>query len=341
MTIIFRCNTNPEVGFGHLNRCRTLAQSLVKLGQNCLMIGPDNIYKTNGDSNTFKEWIPIKNWKSSKEDSVNLIKIAKNNNVSYLVLDDYRIDEKYQMFLLKAGYKWLQFYQKENKKPIWADIIVNPMPGVTSEDFKSVLRNKNSKLLLGPNYAILRSEFENVIKKTYFRKIKKVLLTFGGGDDKSANEFVLSTLLPVTPNYIKFLVISGFTNPNNNRLKEWILLNGSERVDLLINPKDVAKLYSSCDIAVIAGGTTTYEIDCCGLPFLIISTANNQIEQSKAWANTGKAKYLGDINSINKHSLVTIFKSFLKVKQVSLEDNSSTPYDGSHEVAKHIIANKY
>ena len=146
MTIIFRCNTNPEVGFGHLNRCRTLAQSLVKLGQNCLMIGPDNIYKTNGDSNTFKEWIPIKNWKSSKEDSVNLIKIAKNNNVSYLVLDDYRIDEKYQMFLLKAGYKWLQFYQKENKKPIWADIIVNPMPGVTSEDFKSVLRNKNSKL---------------------------------------------------------------------------------------------------------------------------------------------------------------------------------------------------
>ena len=91
-------------------------------------------------------------------------------------------------------------------------------------------------------------------------------------------------MLPVTPNYIKFLVISGFTNPNNNRLKEWILLNGSQRVDLLINPKDVAKLYSSCDIAVIAGGTTTYEIDCCGLPFLIISTANNQIEQSKAWA---------------------------------------------------------
>ena len=81
-------------------------------------------------------------------------------------------------------------------------------------------------------------------------------------------------MLPVTPNYIKFLVISGFTNPNNNRLKEWILLNGSQRVDLLINPKDVAKLYSSCDIAVIAGGTTTYEIDCCGLPFLIISTAN-------------------------------------------------------------------
>ena len=74
------------------------------------------------------------------------------------------------MILLKAGYKWLQFYQKKNKKSIWADIIVNPMPGVTREDFKSVLRNKSSKLLLGQNYAILRPEFANVTKKLILRK---------------------------------------------------------------------------------------------------------------------------------------------------------------------------
>ena len=73
------------------------------------------------------------------------------------------------------------------------------------------------------------------------------MLTFGGGNDNGANEFVLSTLLTATPNYLKFLVISGSTNPNNNFLKKWILLNGGNRVDLLINPKNVAKLYSSCD----------------------------------------------------------------------------------------------
>ena len=341
MTIIFRCNANQDVGFGHLNRCRALAQALNKLGQDCLMVGPDIIYKTNEDNNIFKKWLTVINWNSSKEDSINLIEIAKKNYGSYIILDDYRIDEIYQKILLKAGFKWLQFYQKENKKPIWADIIVNPMPGVTREDFKSVLRNKNPKLLLGPNYAILRPEFGKIVKKSNPKKIKKVLLTFGGGNDNGANEFVLSTLLPVTPNYIKFLVVSGNTNPNNDRLRKWILSNGSNRVDLLINPKNVAKLYSSCDLAVIAGGTTTYEINCCGFPFLIISIANNQIEQSKAWANTGKAKYLGDLNSLNKHSLVKNFKSILEYKYVSLEDRASTPYDGSYEVARHIIANKF
>ena len=71
--------------------------------------------------------MPIKKWNSGEEDSVNLIKIAKKNNASYFVLDDYRIDEKYQMILLKADLNGYNFIKKENKKPIWADIIVNPM----------------------------------------------------------------------------------------------------------------------------------------------------------------------------------------------------------------------
>ena len=55
MTIIFRCNTNQEVGFGHLNRCRSLAQSLIQKGEVCLMVGPDNFYKTKKDNNIFKK----------------------------------------------------------------------------------------------------------------------------------------------------------------------------------------------------------------------------------------------------------------------------------------------
>ena len=51
------------------------------------------------------------------------------------------------------------------------------MPGVTREDFKSVLRNKSSKLLLGQNYAILRPEFANVTKNL-FKKIKKSFINF-------------------------------------------------------------------------------------------------------------------------------------------------------------------
>ena len=40
-------------------------------------------------------------WKSSDEDSLNLIKIAKKNRESFIILDDYRVDENYQLNLRK------------------------------------------------------------------------------------------------------------------------------------------------------------------------------------------------------------------------------------------------
>ena len=66
------------------------------------------------------------------------------------------------------------------------------------------------------------------------------------------------------------------------------------------------------DLAITAGGTTTYELDVCGVPMIIISTAVNQIEQSKAWSSYGRAKYLGNLRFIEKESLKSIFKSFFK-----------------------------
>ena len=117
-------------------------------------------------------------------------------------------------------------------------------------------------------------------------------------------------------------------------------MNGRERVDLHINPQEVAKLFLSCDIAVTSGGTTTYEADCCGLSLIIISTAGNQIEQSQAWARSGKAKYLGDLDLVNKNLLISTIKSFLDSDQVSLEDKKPNSYDGLYKVAKLILAKK-
>tara|TARA_B100000575_G_C23133480_1_gene657930 strand:+ start:2054 stop:3073 length:1020 start_codon:yes stop_codon:yes gene_type:complete len=338
MIIIFRCNAGPTVGLGHLTRCRALAYALNQKGQNCIMVGPQKSYMNDKDQNLFIEWISVNKWKSSLEDSNILIDIAERNKNAFLVLDDYRINEDYQLNLRKSGISWLQFDNHENK-PLWADIIINPMPGLSNKDFKNVIRNTNAELLLGPNYAILRPEFFKALKTNYSEKIKNVLVTFGGGDDRGGNQFVISSLLDNTPNYIRFVIISGSTNPNNSKLRSWINSHGKGRVDLHINPKKIAKLFLTCDLAIISGGTTTYEADCCGIPFVIISIADNQIEQSLAWDRVGKANYLGDINNVDKNLLISSFNNLLK-KKVFLEEKKTTTYDGLYKVADLIISKK-
>ncbi len=337
MTIIFRSNVSPSVGFGHLNRCRALAYALKLKGQSCIMIGPEKKYKNYTDDTVFKDWIQVDHWNSTEQDSAMLIKIAKKNHQSFLILDDYRINEDYQLNLRKEGLKWLQFDHKENSRPIWADIILNPIPGIYEDEFKNIIQNKKAELLLGPNYAILRPEFVKLKKINNIKPDKKILVTFGGGNDYGGVKFVLSTLMPIVPKNYKFVVVSGLSNPNNETIKEWVKINRKNKVDLHINPKNLVNIFLSCDLAITAGGTTTYELDSCGLPFIIISTTRNQIEQSKAWSKTGKAKYVGKLENVSKETLISTFNSFIDNKKIFENNENINTYEGLYKVADIII----
>ena len=305
--IIFRTDASPQIGFGHLTRCRALAMALRSEGKRSVMVGPAAEYARSVDQETFEDWIPAPEWSSANEDADRLIGVARKFEAEWLVLDDYRIDESYQLRVREAGLRWLQF-DGTASKPLWADIVLNANPAARSEDYQAVLRNPNARLLLGPRYAILRPEFDHVTPQEPGRPIRRILLTFGGGDDRGANQFVLSTLLPVTSTEQEFVVIAGATNPSNPSLKRWIDAHGRGRVSLHIDPEQVAPLFASCDLAVMAGGTSTYEAARCGLPMILISIADNQVGQSKAWSDCGCAIYLGTTNDISERNLILAFK---------------------------------
>lgn len=316
--VLFRCNAGPEIGFGHLVRCRALAQALHKKGEDCVMVGPDQSYATPVDHKIFGDWIPVPEWSSSSDDAQRLISIAQVQQSKWLVLDDYRVDEAYQIELGRFGSRWLQFDAGANK-PLWADVILNASPAAFAEDYSTVVRNPNARLLLGPAYAILRPEFQDVTPRRLGRPVKKILVTFGGGDDRGVNQFVLSALLPVAELDQRFIVISGANNPSNPILKEWIETNGQGRVTLCIDPDNVAQIMLSCDLAVMAGGASTHEAVRCGLPMILISIASNQEKQCDAWDSLGEAEYLGDFSMVKTGSLVDAFFSIRKkiVKRTS------------------------
>ena len=190
-----------------------------------------------------------------------------------------------------------------------ADIILNPSPQVSKQDYQPLLVNKDTQLLLGPNYSILRSEFLEQKKLNKDGLIKKILLTFGAGDDRGAILTFLQKLLPAINEEIKFLVISGEHNPRNNEIKKWIKENGTGRVDLEINPENVAPLMASCDLAIMAGGGTVYEMNSLNIPMLLISIAENQIKHSRAWEETGAARYLGAFEKLDLNSAVSEVKT--------------------------------
>jgi spore coat polysaccharide biosynthesis predicted glycosyltransferase SpsG len=266
------------------------------------MVGPPKAYANAQDAVFIEDWIEVETWTSSAQDAAQLVAIARDKQGRFAVLDDYRVDADYQHVLNASGLHWLQF-DGTAEKPLWADLVVNANPAVRAEDYAEVLNKPAAQLLLGPGYAVMRAEFPPAALRAAGRVIERVLVAFGGGDDRGGIEFALSTLIKNAPVNWHFVVISGGHNPRNPQLAGWIETHGQGRVSLLINPDNVATVMAGCDLAVMAGGTSIYEAAVCRLPMVLIAIADNQIRPAKAWANAGAALFLGSLHEVDAERL--------------------------------------
>ena len=67
-------------------------------------------------------------------------------------------------------------------------------------------------------------------------------------------------------------------------------------IELIVNTTDMPKLMAWADIAVVAGGSTSWELAFMGLPSLVFTFAENQKEIALAIENTGLGVNLGWAN---------------------------------------------
>jgi spore coat polysaccharide biosynthesis predicted glycosyltransferase SpsG len=249
---------------------------------------------------------PIGHALEGPADAARTAEFCRTVGASHLIVDHYQADAPYQRVLLDAGLRWLQF-DGTARTPIWADWIINSSPTARTEDYQQVKRNPQAKVLIGPRYAILRDEFREIATRPCDRPIQRVLVTFGGGDDRGAIEFVLSSLVNRIEPQIDFLVVSGKSNPRNTNLIQWAESYGGGRVAIEIEPTDVARLFASCDLAIMAGGTSTYEAACCQVPMILVSIAENQTRHGAAWEKSGAAIFLGDLANTSETHLRNSF----------------------------------
>ncbi len=300
--ILFRCDATPRLGFGHLTRCRALAAALHALGQRCMMVGPAADCRQSGDEQLFSHWIELPWTDDVAADAAELARIAARHQAAALVLDDMRIDERYQQVMLDAGLRWLQF-DGARGQPVWADIIVNANPAADANYYRAYARKPDAMLLLGPAHAVLRPEFLALPATHDAVAGKHVLLMFGGGDDRGAIRFAIDALHPALPDDVTFDIVAGRQNPNHDAHRALLATLPPARARYHIDPPALPALMRRCSLAVMAGGTATYEANLSGLPMVLLAIADNQVAQSQAWDASGQAIYVGELAALTPQRL--------------------------------------
>lgn len=286
--MLFRCDANADVGMGHLMRCHGLSRGL--LGEKCdvLMCGPSTQHSPNMG---YEHWLP-REWESTPAEAEHLASLVSAWSVDLVVVDDYRANEEFQRYLHDLGIKQLHFVPPQVTS-VCAEIAVCTNPLALWRDYRDVMKVEGGEFLAGPAYAILRDEFDAVAPLRPREVLKKLLITFGGGDDRGAIAFALAALDDPMFASLKVRVVSGRSNPRNGTNQALAAQVLHIEIEYIIQPDSMATLLCWADLALMAAGTTCYEAARCALPMLLVSIADNQTSQAKAFERLGCAAYLG------------------------------------------------
>ena len=346
--IFIRVDSGVEIGAGHAMRCLSLAQALKKMNFELCFISKKtkgNISKLFVDKGFAVYYIQNSYSKSKKNEIIKndanqtaKIIIKHKAKLSWLLVDHYDLDFKWEKSLRKYVNKIIVIDDLARKHN--SDLLLD-------QNYNENLKTRYNKLvsrkcikLLGPKYALLRNEFSDLRKIVKPRKnFKNILISFGGSDPTNETGKVLSAIkiLKTKKQFLKEIDVV-ISNSDKNKDKIEQLCNSIPNAKFYQNVYKIGKLMCKADLAVGAGGSSTWERFCLGLPTIVSIVADHQQETTEALAkkecliNVGLAKNL----SVKKY--VEIFENLDIKKLQNISKNSLKVVDGkgSVRVAKKI-----
>lgn len=167
------------------------------------------------------------------------------------------------------------------------------------------------KVLLGPKFALLRDEFRVFREKGHFRngKVRRILISFGGADPSNMTSVALDAITKLNWSDISVDVVVGASSIHREEISRKCAQ--LPNVALHVQARNIAELMSAADLAIGAGGTTTWERCAVGLPAIMVSLADNQISICERVAAHHAAIYMGESGSVGEEHFLKILSQLL------------------------------
>ena len=345
MNVLIRVDSSTEIGSGHVMRCLTLARKLRNMGAEVTfvcselqgnliklitkefmvlsLIIPDAVQKVGSDEDFFQSWLDL-GWELDVEYIKNYLK-ADQNKLDWLIVDHYGIDRRWECSLRPFFKKIMVIDDLANRRH-YCDVLLDQNFYSNPQARYEGLVPRSCMLYLGPQYALLRPEFE--VERRQFKKqngfVKKIMVFFGGSDPTNETCKALKALATFNAKDIEIDVVVGDQNKNKRKIKD--LCRGNPNMNYFCQVDKMAELMVEADLAIGAGGTTTWERLYMGLPTLTIVVAENQKDTINDLANYGAIWNLGWYEDVSEEKLVSAIKYIFDNPQFlkELEDKSLT-----------------
>jgi UDP-2,4-diacetamido-2,4,6-trideoxy-beta-L-altropyranose hydrolase len=296
--LLVRADASIAMGTGHIMRMIALAQAWREDGGEavflCAEITPALEERVRVEGFSLEKLAVVPGGKEDLEATCSAVSRhgGKPSPVA-VALDGYQFGSDFQRGVKATGCRSLLVDDYGHADFYHADLVLNQNICAQAPLYAS--RGDATKLLLGPEYALLRREFLQFQSGAgdIPERAAKLLVTLGGADADNVTKRVIDGL---AGSGLEVKVAVGGSNPHLASLRqaEEDASRGDTKVDLVVNSSDMPQLMAWADFAVAAAGSTSWELAFSGLPTLFIILAGNQAENAWEMERQGFALCLGE-----------------------------------------------
>lgn len=338
-----RTDGNTQIGAGHIMRCISIAQALKNRGKVTIFITADEESSRLISSKGFGTLTLKTKYNDMDGELEALLPVLTENDIQSLLIDSYSVTDNY---MRKVGERVKTIYMDDLGEHLYpADMVINyniyAKELAYEENYQKKVM-KVPKLLLGCDYAPLRSEFQSMEGKIR-RVVRDVLITSGGSDPCNAAGKILEAIAQQGTKYrgIQFHIVSGTYNTNIESLRDMEKENANFHV--YQNVKDMAELMKKCDVAIAACGSTMYELSVMGIPTVCYFFADNQKKVAEAFGRA-LASSAGNMEEDSEMVLSQILKyldAYIESYELRIEKSDAMMQmldgDGASRIAEELI----
>lgn len=302
-TLLIRADAGAKIGAGHVMRCLALAQAWRKAGGRAdfvMAAGASELHaRLRSEGSGVLE---IGARPGSEDDARQTRELCKKKGASWLAIDGFHFKRAYCAHASDGTSRLLLLDDDGGRAPYGCDLVLNVNPQAAKGMYRR--REKHTRLLLGPRFALIRAEFLAFRGRKFAppERARRILITFGGADPHNVTQKVIQALQGIRDLALDLTAIVGGSNPHYRALQQ-AAVRSAHAVRLLLNVDNMAEYMSQADLAITAGGGTCYELALMRVPMFLLTMAQNHERTVEAWSRANAAVAGGWFDSLTTEAL--------------------------------------
>ena len=302
MRVLFRADGGPEIGAGHVMRTMALAEQILGSGGTGTFacVGPLV-------SPAAALGLTIRRGSHSAGSTFDrswTLELAQS--ADWVVLDSYAFDTDFQA-AVASKCRLLFIDDQAHCSEYPASLVLNQNASYSMFNYQGL--GKETELLLGPSYALLRSEFVGGEPEPVRSIASRILITMGGADPANATALVVRALKDLPGDWRARVILGPLKSD---------MMEEDPRIEWVRQP-DMAECMRWADLAVAGAGITSYELCAVGVPSVLMVLAENQQEVAVALHEQGAAINAGWHHALDEVGLAKLIGNLCRDRHARCE----------------------